>query len=173
MPTPTAAWRAMRGNDLETVNRIAGIIHVDYYEAPEVYDERLALCPGGCFVLEGAEGLLGYCVSHPWHAGRPPALNRLLGGLPAAPGTYYLHDIALLPGLRRSGFGSALVERLAQQAEDAGFSTMSLLAVKGSEPFWARHGFKESDAATGSAEIASYGSGVGYRVRALGDRTAV
>lgn len=137
--------------DLPEVDAVAARVHPDYPEDPAVFAERLALHPAGCLVLDE---VAGYVVSHPWHPGAPPKLNSLLGTIPADAATYYLHDLALLPAARGVGAGAAVVMQLARHAGTLGLSTISLVAVNASEPFWRRLGF--APAAIQPSSLASY-----------------
>jgi ribosomal protein S18 acetylase RimI-like enzyme len=149
--------------DLAAVSRIAAAVHPDHTEGDAVFAERLALWPRGCLVLEDASDVQGYALSHPW--GRePPPLDTLLRALPSAPTVYYIHDVALLAEARGGGAGSAVVRHLAGIA-DAMALPLALVAVSGSAPFWARHGFAPMGAA-GS----SYGDGAVLMRRAPSTR---
>lgn len=158
-----ADWRAMRAGDLPAVEAVAQAIHVDYPEDDAVFAERLRLCPEGCLVLDGPAGIVGYLISHPWRLGDPPALDTLLGALPAAPDTWYIHDLALAPAARGSGAAGRVVERAVALAAKLG--SLSLISVGGSGPFWRRQGFAEAPAPAG--KLGSYGAGAAYMVRRL------
>ena len=147
-------WRAMRAGDLVAVNRIAAVVHPDFPESDAVPAERLRLYPAGCLVLERDGAVEGYAVSHPWHAGKPPALDVLLGRLPDAPEIFYLHDLALLPAARGTGAAGEAVRLILAQAARAELPRVVLVAVNHSVGFWQRQGF----AAVGAAP-ASYGAG--------------
>jgi hypothetical protein len=149
----------MRVDDLPAVERLAEAIHVDFPEGPEVFAERLALCPAGCWVRDD---LAGYLVSHPWTLGAPPPLDTLLGALPAAPDTWYIHDLALAPSARGTGAAGAIVARLAAACA---LPTMSLIAVGASPPFWRRQGF--GPVALPAGKLDSYGAGAMYMMRSL------
>ena len=43
MKLPGVAWRAMTGYDLDDVVQIAGVVHPDFFESPEVLAERQQL----------------------------------------------------------------------------------------------------------------------------------
>ncbi len=154
-------WRGMRTADLARVGAIAEAVHPGLPEAQAVPAERLALCPEGCLVLEGAAGVMGYVVSHPWHAGAAPKLDSLLGALPAVPGCWYWHDLAVLPAAR--GQGAAAVARVLAVARGAGLGQVALVAVGDSAGFWRRLGFVPA----AGPEVASYGVGAAYLVRAV------
>jgi GNAT superfamily N-acetyltransferase len=156
-------WRGMRAADLVRVGMIAEEVHPGLPEALTVPAERLALCPEGCLVLEGAAGVVGYVVSHPWHAGAAPKLDSLLSALPAIPGCWYWHDLAVLPAARGLGAAAAAVGRVLAVARAAGLDQVALVAVGESAGFWRRMGFAP---AAGPA-VASYGAGAAYMVRAV------
>lgn len=161
------AWRTMTAFDLAAVNDIANQVHPGFFEAPEVLAERQALYPNGCYLLEIGERPAGYVLSHPWRKGSLPALNTLLGELPAGADTYYLHDLALLPVTRRIGAASFIVEALAKHAAAQGFPTMHLVAVNGSRGFWEKHGFVVDDVPALAEKLRSYEDAAVYMARAL------
>ena len=131
---------------------IAEQVHPDYPEDPAVFAERLALFPAGCFML----GAVGYLIAHPWMRARPPKLNSLLGALPAAPDTMFVHDLALLPEARGRGYASEAVALLLRVAGPLGLSLVSVGSASG---FWRRHGFVPVGDAAVPASLSSYGAG--------------
>lgn len=158
----TLTWRPMLAADIAPAHALSEIIHPGYPEDRAVFVERQRLYPAGCFVLAGDDGLNGYALSHPYMQDRVPALNMLLGALPARRDTYYLHDIALLPAARGGGAGDAIVSILKEQARATGFDTISLVAVNDSGPFWQRHGFAARNVEALAEKLASYGRGTLY-----------
>lgn len=160
-------WRAMTGYDLEAVTAIADIVHPGFFEAPEVLAERQRLYRNGCYLLELGEKPAGYVLSHPWRYGSLPALNSLLGEIPADADTYYIHDLALLPVTRRVGAASQIVKALTKHAEAERYPNMSLVAVNGSIPFWQRHGFVVTDIPELYAKLLSYEADARYMVKPL------
>ena len=150
------AWRAMTGYDLAAVGRIADQVHPGFFESAEVLGERQRLYHNGCYLLEIGDKPAGYVLSHPWKSGSLPALNALLGNLPADADTYYVHDLALLPVARRVGAASHIVAALTKHAAARGFATMSLVAVNGSRGFWERHGFAVGEAPGLDDKLRSY-----------------
>ncbi|PRD43975.1 GNAT family N-acetyltransferase [Phyllobacterium phragmitis] len=160
-------WRLMRGEDIPRVSAIAAAIHTDFFEDDAVYIERLSLYPAGCFVLEGAGGVTGYGVSHPWMRGHVPKLNTLLGTIPPDAGTCYLHDIALMPEARSGGLAGRIVTMMAEQAMRDGFGSMSLVAVNGSSGFWRKQGFSIVDVPELAPKLLSYSDDARYMVRTL------
>jgi hypothetical protein len=160
-------WRTMSAYDLDAVIGIAELVHADFYESAEVLAERQALYPNGAHLLEIGERPVGYVLSHPYRRNALPALNTRLGALPAEADSYYLHDLALLPVARRMGAGQFITEVLARHAAARGFATMSLVAVNGSEAFWARQAFRPLDLPELAGKLLSYDASARYMVRAL------
>ena len=149
----------MTVDDLASVDVIAARVHPSYPEDQAVFAERLRLHAAGCRVLmTGAGEIAGYVISHPWHLGEPPALNVLLGGLPEAAATYYIHDLALLPDARGSGAASWIVAQLVRHARDLNLPSLALVAVNGSTPFWTKQGFAVTAAESRDSKLASYGA---------------
>jgi GNAT superfamily N-acetyltransferase len=137
-----ARWRSMRRRDLAAVSDLAGRIHIDYPEQPQVFEEKLQLFPHGCFTLQGADtSLVGYCFSHPWTRGLPPSLDRLLGQLPPRPDTYFIHDLAVDQTFRGKGGAALLLPVIATVTRLYRLEHMTLIAVNKSEGFWRRAGF--------------------------------
>ena len=160
-------WRRMTRADLVNVERIGELVHPAYPEDDAVFAERLQLYPAGCLVFEHRSVIMGYAISHPWRFGHPPALDTLLGALPARPDTFYIHDVALLPDLRGSDLGTIIVQLLVQQARLDDLDSMSLVAVSGSLGFWRKNGFQPIERDDLQAALSSYGSGATFMARSL------
>ncbi len=140
-------WRPMGADDLAAVSAIAAEVHPAYPEDDAVLAERPRLWPGGCIVHAPGGAPDGYALSFPWR-GAPPALNALIGALPAEPAAYYVHDLALRPGARGGGAGRAAVALIEAQARALGLPIV-LVAIPGAEGFWRRHGFAAAGPAAG------------------------
>lgn len=153
--------------DLPAVEAIAAAVHPDFFEEPAVFAERQALYPSGTLLLELGGVAAGYMLSHPWRQGTLPALNSLLGAIPAGADTFYLHDLALLPQARGTGAARMVVERLVQHASEAGFPTMSLVAVNGSRGFWEKQGFAIADVPALNEKLRGYEDAARYMVKPL------
>jgi GNAT superfamily N-acetyltransferase len=159
MPAPR--WRAMTGEDLPAVAALEVLCHAPLPPEGEVlFAERLALFPEGCLVVSDGEGLAGYAVAHPARRGHPPHLGQALGTLPSRADCLHLHDLALHPRARGRGLVSALVARLVPLARVAGLPLLSLVAVHGTAPLWARQGF-----APAGATLHGYGGEAVYMLR--------
>jgi GNAT superfamily N-acetyltransferase len=152
-----AAWRPMQQADLGMVERVGTAVHADLDERPSILAERLALFPAGCWVTDG-----GYAIAHPSRLGEPPALDTLLGALPEDADTLHVHDVALLPAMRGLGLGGTVLKAITGTATRLGLGWISLVAVHGTPPYWARFGFAEAPAAP---SLASYGPAARYMAR--------
>lgn len=162
------SWRPMTEADLDGVAVVAAGAFPDHPEDRACFANRLALHPAGCKVLADEAGeVAGYLISYPWRADDAPALNTLLPRLPGRAEVYYLHDLALTPAARGGGHAAAGVALAAQAARDAGLSTVTLTAVNGAGPFWARQGFAPRPTPAMAAKLASYGADAVYMIRVL------
>lgn len=157
----------MSGYDLEAVSRIAGKVHLGFFEADEVLAEKFSLYRNGCYILDVSEKPSGYVLSHPWRRGALPPLNRLIGALPEQQDTYYIHDLALLPVTRGVGAAGQIVAALTKHAQAMRFPTMSLVAVNGSVSFWERQGFVTEERPELAEKLAAYEDAARYMVKAL------
>lgn len=162
------AWRAMSGYDLGAVFDIANRVHPGFFEAEAVLAEKFELYRNGCYLLEVSEKPAGYVLSHPWKLGSLPALDTLLGEIPADADTFYIHDLALLPLTRGLGAAGQIVAALTKHAGAMGFPTLSLVAVNGSVPFWEKQGFAVEDRPELNDKLSAYEDAARYMVKALG-----
>jgi GNAT superfamily N-acetyltransferase len=162
----TFRWRQMTEGDLDAVERIAGLVHPAFFERHEVLADKQRLYPMGSWLCEREGDAVGYLLTHPWHADAIPELDRPLTTIPAR-GTYYLHDLALLSDVRRTGASRAGVELALAHATKAGFQTASLVAVNDSQAFWMKHGFAAIDVPGLADELRAYELGARYMTRSL------
>jgi GNAT superfamily N-acetyltransferase len=132
-----------------------------------VLAEKQRLYPTGAWLCERDGAACGYFLTHPWHADSIPPLDTLLGAIPEDAGTYYLHDLALLPEARGAGAAREAVATALRHATAEGFGTASLVAVNGSQRFWALQGFAVADVPHLSDELRDYEPGARYMRRAL------
>ncbi len=149
-------WRAMRAADLPGMIALAALVHPGLPERIEILAERLHLYPAGCHVLPEARTIGGYLISHPWHAGAPPPLDSFLAALPATPGTYYIHDLALHPSIHGTGAAGAILRPLL--ATPACHHGTELVAVNRSAPFWGHYGFVPAPGPASAEKPNSYGA---------------
>jgi hypothetical protein len=140
-----AEWRRAVAQDTAAIAVLARSELGDYGEAADLYAERIALAPDGCWVFADGDAILGHCISHPWCRFAPPAMHAMLGTLPADADCWYLHDVVVA----QEGRGTKAVERLlpilAEAAATHGIATLALIAVGGADAYWARQGFTAVD----------------------------
>lgn len=151
-------WTPMRAQDIAAAYDLSKEIHPGFPEDLAVLTEKFHLYPRGCFFCRVAGQAVGYAVSHPWDGHHLPALNRKLGTLPQSGTQYYIHDIALLAGVRRGGHGAEIVALIKRHAAAQGCTQLNLVAVNGSVPFWQRHGFSICPPGTFGEKLMSYGA---------------
>lgn len=160
-------WRPMQDSDIRAVTAISDIVHGRFTERPEIFAERLALYPAGCFLLDRDGAAEGYLISHPWHRRSPVPLDELVGAMPEDAASYYLHDLALLPDARGCGAGRRGVEMVLAQAADAGLGEVSLVAVNGADAFWSAQGFSRVEDEAIARKLESYGEGTFFMERGV------
>lgn len=160
-------WRPARASDLPAISAIAARIHPDLPESPDVFAEKMRLCPEGCRVLVADDGIAGYGLAHPWKQHRIPPLDGFLERLPDDADCLYVHDVAVLPD-RRGGAARAYVATIEDLARSIGIATLALVSVYATRPLWERLGFRPVTAkAELRAKLASYGEGATYMLRDL------
>lgn len=164
----TSGWRAMTVDDLDRVAEIAAIGFPDHFEGRDCFAERLALNPSGCRVLQTDPRIEGYLVAYPWRRDAAPALNTLIGAIPADAEVLYLHDLALTPAARGQGWSKPAVAHVADLARAAGLPALALVAVNDAVAFWRGHGFEVRDTPAMAAKLESYGADARYMTRAVG-----
>jgi len=169
LPATSAAglsWRAMTAGDLDGVVAVAAEAFPDHFEDRACFAERLSLFPEGCRVLgDRSSAVRGYLFAYPWKADTAPPLNSLIGALPAGADVLYLHDLALADRARGGGHARSAVEAVEELARKGGWPAISLVAVNGAAPFWARHGFEVADPPGMAEKLAGYGPDARYMVR--------
>lgn len=160
------AWRPLLASDLSRVQAIAETVHPDLPERLDVLAEKRALFPEGCLGFGGSE-IQGYGLAHPWVLGGIPALDRFIGSLPQGSDCLYVHDVALLPGVRGLGGASRYVAAMAVLARSRGLGRLACVAVHGAERLWSSLGFEEVPDVSQAPKLRSYGEGARYLIRRL------
>ncbi|KAL4978460.1 acyl-CoA N-acyltransferase [Aspergillus desertorum] len=167
-PAPTAVWRKLTAADIDGLMHVANTVHPGLSERAAVFAERVTLYPEGCLALVNDESdqLQGYAISHPIRHRQPPALDSLLGEIAADADQYYIHDVAILPGVRGQGLAAQGVARLLEVAAAKGFERTCLVSVYGTERFWTRFGFRpEVMGGELREKLRGYGEGAVYLSR--------
>jgi ribosomal protein S18 acetylase RimI-like enzyme len=160
-------WRQMYPADIPAILAIQEEAYPWHQEDRAVFEDRLALYPQGCLSLDCEGALVGYILSHPWHADAPPPLDAALGSLPDRPGTYYLHDLAIMKSAYGKGHGARVVRHLVETAGAMDYPSMSLIAVNQSALFWQKHGFAPKTLPGLGEKLKSYGEGAVFMTRTL------
>ena len=110
-------------------------------ESREALRSRADASPQTCFVLADGDRLAGYVLALPYPAFRYPDLARAEqvthGGT-----NLHLHDLVVAPGDRGTGLASSLLGHLTATAAALRYTRISLVAVAGSDTFWAARGFR-------------------------------
>lgn len=96
--------------------------------------------PNTCAVfLNNDNKVLAYLLAHPWDGEVPPKLHEKTEIKNSS--KLYLHDLALAKEARGKGIAKQLVTYLIDKAKSQGFAKIFLVAVQGSDMFWAKLGF--------------------------------
>lgn len=137
----------MTAEDIPAVYELSDRVHKKYPERQDVLKEKFELFPKGCFTLKaaGENVIFGYCFSHPWIDGAPPALDGFLETLTESPSSYFIHDLAIDPSMQRRNLAAALMPNIVSIAKGIAVPRLALVAVNGSEPFWSRMGFARTN----------------------------
>ena len=160
-------WRQADQADLEHIQKISDIIHLDLPEEPKIFLEKFNLFPEGCLVLLYEGNVEGYSVSHPWRLNRIPVLNQFLSGLPAVANCLFIHDLAVLPHARGHGAAGALIEIIENLARERAIPNLALVSVYGTYPLWGRFGFEVVNDDALAEKLAAYGNQARYMIRTL------
>jgi len=133
---------------------------------------KVVAAPDSSFVACQGEHIVAYLLALPWRFDAPPCLDATECRLPEQPDTLYLHDLAVAPEARGSGAADALVQAFLAALGRLLLPRASLIAIQGSAPWWARHGFARvpvDDALR--ARLAGYGHDASYMSRSAGQAT--
>lgn len=163
--------RPMQGADLPAVLALQARAYVPFFHEDEaVFRGKLAAFPDWCWVAQMADGeLAAYLFTQPARLGRPPCLGDGSGSHKDGADTLHLHDMAVSPLARGAGLAARMTAHALDAAQKAELQHgrlrwASLIAVQGSVPYWARHGFVPGQVAP---DLSSYGPGAAYLVRPL------
>jgi ornithine decarboxylase len=134
-------------------------------EGREALRSRGRASPGTCFVVEAGGRVAGYVLALPYPRFAFPDLTR-----PEERSfdsrNLHLHDLVVAGGLRGRGLGGRLVRHLTAVASRSSYERISLIAVGGTEGFWAGHGYRPEE---GAELPAGYGENAVYMSRPVRD----
>jgi len=143
--------RPMNYSDLDAVMKIQSMAYIPQYcESREVYEDKFAKYPDGCWVAEIDDYVVGYVISHPYLLDSPPKLDAVMDDIPQNPDCYFIHDVAINPEYKGKGIGSALCEKAKSLAKERNLPNMALISVQDSHPFWEKMGFRRVENLTAS-----------------------
>ncbi|TYZ44438.1 GNAT family N-acetyltransferase [Ralstonia solanacearum] len=130
-------------------------------EPAEALASRWARSPALCLVALHGTQVVGYLLSHAWHAWAPPKLHVPLPPAEAthADRVWFVHDMAIAPAGRGQRLGERLHAAAGAAARAQGLRRLALVAVQGADVFWRRLGYRpaSADAAQQQALHAVYG----------------
>lgn len=160
----TTDWQPLLPSDLDSVNRIADLIHTSLPERPEVFEEKVRLFPSGCRKLVSGDDIVGYGISHPWMLYSIPPLDEFLKSLPQNPECLYIHDIVVLPKARGNGAAARYVDYIKHLAAAMSIRSLALVSVYGTGVLWRRFGFRVVQNPELDRKLVSYGATAKYMV---------
>lgn len=138
-----------------------------YHEPLAAFENKLRQSPRSAWLATSGQRALAYLVTLPVDETHFPALHAANWAPPPAAKWLYLHDLAVDPDHRGSGAGQRLVEQAFGHAHAQGLEGLALVAVQGSQPYWARLGFqaREVDHAALQEKLHSFGDDACFMVR--------
>lgn len=164
-------WRRANDSDLPRINEIADQIHTGLPERPEVFAEKIRLCPEGSLVLLAGDKIVGYGISHPWQLHQIPPLDAFLERLPRDADCLYVHDVVVLPEFRGKLATASYIDEISRLAKATHIRALALVSVYDTHPLWGRFGFRVvTPDAELSAKLRSYGDTAKYMICDLEDR---
>ena len=125
-----------------------------YQEKAESFISKIEISPDTCFGVLSGDKLVGYGISFPWFKDKVVNLDSSLNSIGGEPEILYIHDIAVDPDFRCLGIAKELLRLMFQEATLLELSSVTLVAVAGSNKYWARHGFMRTE-----RKVEGYGSG--------------
>ncbi|OGA84730.1 MAG: hypothetical protein A2711_03140 [Burkholderiales bacterium RIFCSPHIGHO2_01_FULL_63_240] len=138
-----------------------------YHEPLTAFENKLRQAPHSAWLATCAQGPQAYLVTLPVDEAHFPALHADNWHPPTQAKWLYLHDLAVDPDHRGSGAGQRLVEQAFTHARLLGLEGLALVAVQGSQPYWARQGFQARDVAHAGLreKLRSFGDEACFMVR--------
>ena len=143
---PELVIRSILADDLPGILAVQQACYGDgFLEPGDALASRWARSPAMCLVaLRGGE-VVGYLLSHAWHAWTPPKLHVPLPAANAADVLWFVHDMAIAPAGRGQRLGERLYTMASACARAQGLRQSRLVAVQGADVFWRRLGYQSVD----------------------------
>jgi ribosomal protein S18 acetylase RimI-like enzyme len=132
-------------------------------EGPVALRSRAEASPATSFVVHTGERVAGYLLALPYPRFRWPDLTRA-EEVNFESANLHLHDVVVGADFRGAGLAGRLLRRLTEVAFGRQHDRISLVAVAGSDPFWAAQGYRSH---LELAMPSSYGANAVYMSRAL------
>lgn len=138
-----------------------------YHEPLAAFENKLRQAPGSAWLAVSGRHTLAYLVTLPVDEAHFPALHAACWAPPPQAKWLYLHDLAVDPPHRGSGAGRRLIEQALGHARAQGTEGLALVAVQGSQPYWARQGFQAQEVGHGALleKLRSFGDEACFMVR--------
>jgi predicted N-acetyltransferase YhbS len=149
--------RPIAANDLPGILAVQQACYGDgFLEPGDALASRWARSPAMCLVAVRCGEVVGYLLSHAWHAWTPPKLHVPL-------------PMAIAPAGRGQRLGEQLYAMASASAHAQGLRQSRLVAVQGADVFWRRLGYQPADVdgAALAALRAVYGEDAELMERAL------
>lgn len=144
--------RPIADGDWEGITELEAEVYTELglSEGRAALESRARASPGTCFVLDPAPGSrgrpAGYLLALPYPPFQSPDLAHPEEAGPSAPsppsGNLHLHDLVVAGEFRGRGLARRLLRHLATTARARAYERISLVAVAGSETFWAAQGYR-------------------------------
>lgn len=116
-----------------------------FLEPGDALASRWARSPAMCLVALRDAEVVGYLLSHAWHAWTPPKLHVPLPAADGADVLWFVHDMAIAPAGRGQLLGERLYATACAAAQAQGLRQSRLVAVQGADVFWRRLGYQSAD----------------------------
>ena len=147
--------RLTRPEDIAAIDGLGTCTYPEnYYEGHASFASKIHGNPETCWVATADEIVVGYAIAFPYILGEPYPIDQTYAPVPK-PDCLYLHDLCVSALWRRLG----VAKKLADKVLTSSWNTTALVAVMGSQPFWAKLGFVTEK------ELDYYGLPAAYMVR--------
>ena len=162
--------RHIREEDWDGIAALEASTYTDSALSEEraALESRARASPATCFVLDFEQRLAGYVLSLPYPRFQYPDLSRM-EQVAFRSRNLHLHDLVIAEDFRGRGLAKQLLQHLTATAGSRSYERISLIAVGGSETFWAANGFhahREIELSKGYGADAVYMSKPVHRGRA-------